>query len=186
MDYFFADSHFGHKNILSFERGDRFLDIQEHDNKIISLLEERLQKQDTLYHLGDFACYENEACERFSYLPCKKILIKGNHDKGKWIDKYFDKVYDVPVFYTKRIVLSHIPIPVTDGTLNVHGHLHSAYLSLDNYLNVNIHMIDYALVSQKYLLKYLSRLPKDDNRFMKEWYAKYYVSTRPQNEIRNK
>ena len=47
--------------------------------------------------------------------------------KNKNYYKLSNVVSDVPIFYNKRILLSHEPLPVTNETINVHGHLHGAY-----------------------------------------------------------
>ena len=54
-------------------------------------------------------------------------MIKGNHDNRSvnyYKNKFgFEEVYNHPVWFERRIVLSHIPIPVEDDIINIHGHL---------------------------------------------------------------
>lgn len=182
MDYFISDTHFGHKNILTFERT-QFKTIQEHDDFIWKKLG-KLTVNDTLYHLGDFGVLDETTTARWKALPCKTILIRGNHDGSiGQLKAIFDEVHNEPVFYKKRILLSHEPLPVTDGTLNVHGHLHSARLNKPNYLNISMHMVDYKLITEKDLVKYLTILPKDNFKFMFEWYAEDYEFTIPNKDV---
>jgi calcineurin-like phosphoesterase family protein len=179
MDYFVSDLHFGHKNILAMERV-QFTSIQEHDEFLFSVLNKTLHKDDVLYNLGDFAVCSKERTlyylERYAKLPCRKIIILGNHDPySSLYDKYFDTVSSVPIWYSKRILLSHEPMPVTDGCLNLHGHLHSAYIGRPNYINCNIHELCYQLLKEDDVQKRLQMLPKDSAKFLHEWYAPLYI-----------
>lgn len=176
MEYFISDTHFGHQRILSFERGERFKSIAEHDDFIMSLIEKKVKKDDTLYHLGDFMFGEvDEIIERWKKLPCKKILILGNHDKYEKMKYLFTEVHRYPLFIARNIVLSHEPIPVENYVLNVHGHLHSSYLDSENHLNVNIHMVDYKLFTIKDIENHLKVLPVENDVFLQEWYRDKYV-----------
>lgn len=120
--------------------------------------------------------------ERWKKLPCKKILIRGNHDQS-WVKDLFDETYETPVFYngSRRILLSHEPFPTSPGVLNVHGHLHGAILSLNNHYCISMHMVNYQLLTSKALFRKLGELPKDSIKFMEEWWTPYYVS-----KIKNK
>lgn len=175
MDYFISDTHFNHDNIISFER-DEFESIKEHNDYIFNLLEEKLTKYDTLYHLGDFGSIDEAVSKRWIDLPCKKILIVGNHDKKlSDLRPLFDEVHKEPIFYKKRILLSHEPLPVTNGTINVHGHLHGAYLDKPNYINISFSVYNNSILKEDDLFKFLHGIEKDNWKFLKEWYANSYV-----------
>ena len=127
--WFISDTHFGHKNILEYEREARpFSSIEEMHEVMIENWNRVVGSQDIVYHLGDFAFgrHNIQIAER---LNGKKRLVMGNHDTYPTADylKYFDKLYGV-VFY-ERCILSHTPVhPNGLGSrwmLNVHGHLHS-------------------------------------------------------------
>lgn len=183
MDYFISDTHFGHENILTFERT-QFQTIKDHDECIWSLIESTVRSTDTLYHLGDFGRLTPENLERWNNLSCKTILIRGNHDTSiTKLKNVFDEVHKEPIFYTKRILLSHEPLPVTDETLNVHGHLHGANLIMPNYLNISIHQFDYKLANAKNLSQKVNTIPKINWKFMFEWYAKDYNFTIPNKDV---
>ena len=170
MEYFISDPHFGHANILKFERHE-FKSIEEHDAFIVASINKVVTKFDTLYLLGDIGELEN-----VTKLNGKKILIMGNHDKlAKYkYEEVFDEVYDTPVYLSKRIVLSHIPIPTTPGVLNVHGHLHGSILNSENHLNISAMLVNYRPISMKVLDIKMSRLTKDSHKFLYEWYAHLY------------
>lgn len=174
MDKFTADPHLSHKNIIDFERT-QFKTIDNHDTFIKDLIQSNVKPNDTLYVLGDVGEMSDKNINFWKSLPCKTILIRGNHDtqKGKLL-RAFDVVSDVPIFYKKRILLSHEPLPVTNETLNVHGHLHDSHISMNNYINLSIHVANYKIWTEKDLEKRLAIQPKISQHFMFEWYAKNY------------
>lgn len=180
MEYFISDLHFNHSNILKFERQE-FKTIEEHNEFIIASINRVVTKFDTLYLLGDLG----DDLELIKRLNGKKILVMGNHDKqAKYkYHEVFDEVYDTPIYLNKRVVLSHIPIPVTQGTLNVHGHLHGSKLNSGNYLNVSAMLINYKPISLKVLDIKVSNLVKDSHKFLEEWYAHMYMFVQNRTDV---
>lgn len=173
MDYFCSDLHFGHIRTVLFERK-QFKTIEEHDAYYYKKIKDTMTAFDTLYVLGDLG--EGVQKDFFRQIPGKKILIMGNHDKRSksyYLRLGFDEVYNHPIFYSRRIVLSHEPIPVTDDVLNVHGHLHSAIIDKDNYFNVNIFFIDKPIKINA-LEKKMMSLPKVSLVYGEEWFAPLY------------
>lgn len=182
MDYFISDTHIGHSNIIKFERT-RFKTIEGHDDFIWAILN-KLTAKDKLYHLGDVGVLDDETIAKWKSLKCKTILIRGNHDtQANKLKKAFDEVHNEPMFYKKRILLSHEPLPVTDGTLNVHGHLHGSKLNKENYLNISFAVGGYKLFTEKDLTIYLTILPKDNFKFLYEWYAQDYEFLIPNKDV---
>jgi calcineurin-like phosphoesterase family protein len=127
--WFISDTHFGHKNIIEYEKECRPFDtVEEMNDTIISRWNSVVGVRDTVYHLGDF-CFGRSNIEIAGRLNGRKKLIMGNHDcyPSDLYLKYFDKLYGM-VFWEK-CVLSHMPVhPNGLGSrwfLNVHGHLHS-------------------------------------------------------------
>lgn len=172
MEYFISDLHFDHKNILKFERVE-FKTIEDHNEFIIASINSVVTKLDTLYILGDIG----DDLGLIKRINGRKILIMGNHDKkSKDLYKgYFDEVYNHPLYISRRVILSHIPVPVTSGTLNVHGHLHGSYLDSNNHFNVSAMLINYRPVSLKVIDIKMSKLEKESVKFLEEWYAHMYV-----------
>ena len=138
-----SDTHFGHEKALSFEqcRGQLFRTIEEHDEFLIARWNERVDKRDTVYHLGDVAMRPATTLDRvMPRLKGKKKLILGNHDTAK-IElylKYFTKIHST--FKMGNMVLSHVPLHPAifdkDGVkFNLHGHLHSGKIADDRYIN---------------------------------------------------
>lgn len=126
--------------------------------------------------------------ERFRNIKAKKHILLGNHDRLTDInykERYgFDEVHQGPFYLTKRIVLSHEPFQVADCEVNVHGHLHNANLSLKNYVNTSMYLVDYMPVHEKRIQNLLGTLKKcKPAPFLKEWYAHYYRSVCQRSDI---
>ena len=183
LDKFISDPHLSHENIIKFERT-QFKTIFQHDIYIKSLIIKNTQKNDTLYVLGDIGELTKENMLFWKNLKCKTVLIRGNHDTQKQkLLEAFDVVSDVPIFYNKRILLSHEPLPVTNETINIHGHLHGAYLDSKNHVNLSIHMADYKIWNEKMLEKLVMQKPKISQKFMFEWYADKYIFTTEKSDV---
>ena len=127
--WFTSDHHFGHKNILEYEKEARpFSCLEEMHEILIERWNSVVKPNDIVWHLGDFAFGVNNIriAER---LQGHKKLILGNHDIYPISEyaRYFEKIYGV--FHYKECVLSHIPIHLDSlaqrSWLNIHGHLHS-------------------------------------------------------------
>jgi len=177
--YFIADLHFGHTNLLRWER-EGFSSIEEHDNFIITLINKRVKPTDILYILGDVG-----DVTKIPQINGRKIMIMGNHDKRSMKEYlgYFAEVYDHPVYLTDSILLSHYPVKVETHVLNVHGHLHGALLDSVNHVNVSAHMVLYNPLTMETIYQLAGKLPKRDISFLKEWYADMYVFTKPREDV---
>jgi len=145
--WFTSDTHFGHKNILVYQKADRPFDsVEEMNEALISNWNYCVAPKDTVYHLGDF-CFGKKNIDIAGRLNGNKRLIMGNHDcypVSEYL-QYFKKIFGA--LYWKNCILTHIPVhPSNLGSrafLNVHGHLHdmavkdSHYEDM-NYLNVSV------------------------------------------------
>lgn len=128
MIYVTSDTHFSHELMLSPDIG-RPKNYEEKISKGFK----KLRDDDILIHLGDI-CIGRDAENHKRYiepLGCKKILVKGNHDKksNNWYLNhgwsFVCEAFEMK-FNGKRIIFSHEPLP-WDGRcdLNIHGHLHN-------------------------------------------------------------
>lgn len=77
MIWFTSDTHFNHANIIKYCNRP-FSSIQEMNETIINNWNSVVTKDDTVYHLGDFAF--GKVNEFANKLNGKIVLIKGNHD----------------------------------------------------------------------------------------------------------
>lgn len=171
MRYYISDLHFGHENILKFERTE-FPSIQAHDDYIVYMINSIVKETDELMILGDVG-----NLDQVSRIKCRKYLLLGNHDTAnmKKYLAYFAEVYTRPYYLKDNILLSHIPHPVTEDVLNVHGHLHGSRLASRNHLNLSAHIIGYRPLNEESLYQIAAALPKKQIRFLEEWYADMYV-----------
>jgi len=105
----------------------------ENFGEIILKSLKQLPKDCVLVHLGDF-CIGNDELHHKAFmdiLDCRKVLVRGNHDKKSntwYLEHGWDFVCES--FYDtvcgQKIVFTHAPIG-WDGVaaMNIHGHLHN-------------------------------------------------------------
>lgn len=138
MNYFIADLHFGHKNVLSFDARP-FKTIEDHDVVLITNWNDTVGLDDDVYILGDISWYNaTKTIEIFKQLNGKKHLIVGNHDskliKNKELQKEFEEICDykeLDIGKGNICVLSHYPIPCFKshyyGAYHLYGHVHNSF-----------------------------------------------------------
>ena len=81
--WFTADTHFGHHNAIRY-CGRPFQDKREMDRVMIENWNRVVKPRDTVYHLGDVSFYGAiQTTAIIQKLRGKKIMIRGNHDKGE-------------------------------------------------------------------------------------------------------
>lgn len=134
VNRYISDCHFGHQNIMRFD-GRPFGSVEEMDNYMIEKWNSVVEKDDTVYIIGDF-CWglESEWVDILSRLSGRKVLIMGNHDLKRFKPKarrFFIEVKDYKEVKDdgRRVILSHYPMCCFkhDGDSNVwhlHGHTH--------------------------------------------------------------
>ena len=139
MNYWFtSDTHFGHSNILEYQKHTRpFTSIEDHDRAIISNWQAKVAPDDVVYHLGDFG-FDNEARldSVLSQLPGQKFFIWGNHDKvirnSEKLRNHFQGLaeYKEITIEKQRVVLFHYPVfewnRMHHGSYHFHGHTHGS------------------------------------------------------------
>lgn len=140
--WLYSDPHFGDEEMKTI-RKNYIPDVEQvrNINRIVG-------KKDTIIFLGDIG-----DTSYIQQIKGYKILIMGNHDKGK--NKYiqfFDEVYDGPVIISSKIVLSHEPILIP-YLYSIHGHCHNAPCSPCSHgFNCCAEWIDYKPISLLQLL----------------------------------
>ena len=139
--WFTSDLHFGHKNVIEYAKRP-FANVDEMNATMISNWNARVQPEDTVYIVGDFAlCNPNKAKALLKELNGSKRLVRGNHDK--WVKdsdvQVFDWVKDLHTVKVEdpdahggvqRIVLCHYAMRVWDqrhrGAWHLYGHSHGS------------------------------------------------------------
>ena len=159
--FFISDTHFGHKNIITFKKSDGsflrpFDSVEEMDELMVKNWNNIVNPVDTVYHLGDVVI-NRKAFPILNRLNGRKVLIKGNHDIFKLKDyvKYFDDIRAYKVITKHGIICSHIPIhtdSLSRWKLNLHGHLHSNKLHDDRYKCISVEQINYTPIGLNEIL----------------------------------
>ena len=171
MNFYTADLHFYHTNIIKYE--DRpFKDAIEMNETLIANWNKKVKRGDSIYILGDFAFTSAaNVGALLDRLNGNKYLIKGNHDsflrdggseirKFIWIKDYArikDNGYDV--------ILFHYPIAVFDkqhhGAIHLYGHIHSngrtrhpLTVNIENAYNVGVDVWNFEPVTLKEILNH--------------------------------
>ncbi len=123
--YCVSDTHFGHKNMVEWAL--RPVDFEQ---KLWEAIE-AIPADGILLHLGDVALGSDALThERLQKIPCKKWLVRGNHDNHSfswYLNNGWDFVGDQIILsiYGKSFLFSHMPQPKMDGIeKNIHGHMH--------------------------------------------------------------
>ncbi|KRN01184.1 phosphoesterase or phosphohydrolase [Levilactobacillus senmaizukei DSM 21775 = NBRC 103853] len=164
MNYFTADTHFFHKDLLGMSdfAPRPFDSVEEMNQRIIDSWNDRVAPTDTVYHLGDIALYfthpaskSNEAVgEVLSQLNGHLELIKGNHD-SRALFKYlaannpidhgrtkyaFHDVGALIKYDHRQYYLTHYPMMmgIVKQIINLHGHIHHYAVPVKENINVGV------------------------------------------------
>jgi calcineurin-like phosphoesterase family protein len=122
------------------------------DKALIKNWNSIVKGNDIVWFLGDLSFHNSEKTKSIlSRLKGRKFMIKGNHDKQSvtWYrENGFEKVYDHPIVWHERYILSHAPINgmlVGEFFTNIHGHIHNNLLGVP-FINVGVSHWDYTPV----------------------------------------
>lgn len=152
MIYFTADTHFYHKNVITYEQRP-FQAAEEMNEALIRNWNAKVSPDDDIFILGDFTLkgpsLANALLER---LQGRKYLIRGNHDGFAsreslrpdafvWVRDYFELSWE-----DQRFILCHYPLlswnGMHRGAFHLHGHQHNKpYYNKDNRHN-NLRRLD--------------------------------------------
>jgi len=146
--YVCADLHLNHEKAVIF-RG--FRDLEEMNSTIINNWNNKVNKDDTVWVLGDVGFKGVEGLKLVKELKGNKKLILGNHDHLNLIQyfKYFSSVKAMAE--RKGYLMTHIPVHQQEITGvhgrwkgNIHGHLHNRFHPDDwIYQCVSMENVDY-------------------------------------------
>lgn len=162
-DFFIADPHFGGEAIIRYENRP-FASAEEMDKKLIENWNHVVEKEDTVYVLGDFSDYANAEKDRYilSRLNGTKILIMGNHDRHckpeEWRSIGFAECSPWPIVYKEFFLLSHEPLYINANMpyANIYGHVHGNPSYTDCSVQsacVSVERIGYTPVSMEQLFQ---------------------------------
>lgn len=178
-DYIFGDMHLGDRGMFARTYGKTFTTQEDYQAEIIRLWNQEVKSDDKIvFILGDLG-QKKDIYEVIPKLRGRKYLIMGNHDNyaKSFYNELFVEVFDAPVFVTRRCVLSHHPIPVEPGVVNIHGHTHDIFLASELHFNACPEHHKYKPLNFKKLeLKLIGNLKKPNRKFLHEWYSDIQIS----------
>ena len=135
-----SDTHFGHAGVCRFTHEDTdvkirpWTDPDEMDEDMVRMWNETVRPNDKVYHLGDVVI-NRKALGIMRRLNGDKVLIRGNHDIFR-DEEYREHFRELRAYHVMNgMILSHIPIhPESLGRFgtNIHGHLHTRRVMMDN------------------------------------------------------
>lgn len=162
--WFTADTHFGHKRIIELAHRP-FASVEEMDEAMIARWNERVGRNDIVFHLGDFAFADHGPY--LSRLNGYKRLVVGNHDHTNRtkLSSGWGTISDllhVTVAGTS-IVLCHYGMRVWSkshhGALHFYGHSHGSLLGDSQCTDVGVDCWNFRPVSLDEIKARLATLP---------------------------
>jgi len=150
--FFTSDTHFNHKNIITFVNRP-FETVEQMNHYLIKIWNDTVSKHDIIYHLGDFGFGSEDELENIiSQLNGKIILVKGNHDNNRVFRKLKEKelLYEyhemgLRIRHNKhKLYLTHYPLVISEKPKqwSIHGHVHGQESPYKNHLNVCLDSYD--------------------------------------------
>lgn len=158
--WFFSDHHFSHANILNFKdkQGNlirpSFFDIDEMDEFMIEMWNERIKPGDLVWHLGDITFDKKKFVESIlNRLHGKIRMCVGNHDDIKFLAGLgrIQKLVESRRFDEYGFIASHRPLHIDNlwnhrkghEVVNVTGHIHQNDAPEGLYINVCVEKTNY-------------------------------------------
>lgn len=144
MDYYIADTHFGHNNVIQFDNRP-FSNSEEMDQSMIQLWNNKVTNDDHVYILGDF-CFRStkDPAWYLQQLKGKKHLIQGNHDhailKSPQAMSQFLSIEKMTFIQDGgyKLVLCHFPLAEWNGfykgVWHLYGHIHNRTAGAGEYM----------------------------------------------------
>ena len=132
MNYYIADTHFGHHNIINMANRP-FQCVQDMEDALIEKWNRKVKDNDEIYIIGDLFYQHDHIDSILSRLNGKKHLITGNHE-SKWLTHqyrpYFQSIQSSLeiVDQNHTIYMCHYPMvcyPKQSRAYMIHGHIHN-------------------------------------------------------------
>ena len=147
MIWFTADLHLGHAAILGHcpKRMVDFNDLHTMNKALIDNINRYVQKNDILYHLGDFCWSAAKAGHFRARINCRTLhAVQGNHDSSS-LRKHVSS-YSQMIFIKKyKLHLCHYPLETwwasNHGGIHLHGHCHGRLPIRPNRIDVGVDSI---------------------------------------------
>lgn len=165
--FFSSDWHLLHPKIVQI--CPRPIDAIQHDDWVISRINEKIGRNDVLYLLGDVTMKSSADVIPFlKKVICQHIhFVQGNHDPDSFMhnpDNFFDSVSQIKTINFNseenpnvHIVGCHYPILRWDrkdkGSIHLHGHDHNEYEDEGLSIDVGLDAQNYYPISLRQVLE---------------------------------
>lgn len=177
MIFYTSDLHFGHENVIRFDNRP-FRSVSEMDYTLIHLWNSRVQPDDTVYIVGDFAYRNTRPAEWYlQQLQGKKHLLIGNHDQALLEDSaavsYFESIEKMchVTDGKEQACLCHFPIcewnGYRKGHLHIYGHIHNRKDDTFQIMRTRTGAFNAGCMINHYMPAPLHELIKNNQRFQK-------------------
>ncbi len=177
MIFYISDLHFGHKNAIIFDKRP-FATVEEMDNALIERWNARVQAEDHVYIVGDFAFRNTNPAQWYlEQLAGHKHLIIGNHDiktlKNETAMQCFESVEQMAIIKDgdQQVVLCHYPIAewygAHRGTVLVYGHIHGSTNDAYHFMKTHTAALNAAACINGYTPATLAELAINNAHFQK-------------------
>lgn len=136
-----ADTHFHHTNIIQY-CSRPFNDVNHMNLSFVNNWNACVQPEDWIIHCGDVAMgHYLDSKPIVSALSGHKVLLRGNHDRNKFVQVYKDLGWHVMnSLCVNNVLFQHHPIDFGvqfDYDLVVHGHSHGG-LTKERHIDVGV------------------------------------------------
>jgi calcineurin-like phosphoesterase family protein len=156
VDWFTADMHFNHGNIIKY-CGRPFWSAEQMNETMIANFNSRVNPFDTVYHMGDFkfsASLQN-VYELLKQLNGRWVFIRGNHDKNNGVHTILE--HAVIKTFGQEILLVHRPQDADAHSILYDfvfcGHVHQLWKFRPGMVNVGVDVWDFMPVHAKQIFK---------------------------------
>jgi calcineurin-like phosphoesterase family protein len=170
---YISDLHFDHANVIRFDNRP-FNSVEEMNSGLVTLWNETVKSDDTVYILGDFCWGKADRWKYFlNQMSGNKVLIAGNHDLKQYPNEIKNKFCDIKDYKRiddngRQVILSHYPIACYQnsfyGAIHLYGHVH---MTGEHYLMEKFKELrksedlgDYAAYNVGCMLPYMHYIPR--------------------------
>lgn len=149
--WLWADTHFGHE-VARVESKRPWGNVDRMDNALIRNACKIVGDKDLLIMVGDITMAGTSrahyVARLVSQFPGNNVLVYGNHDKFKpsWYLEHGFMLAATSLVLPGGILVTHDPAEVEEWPLDkpvLCGHVHEAWRSIDNVVNVGVDSWDY-------------------------------------------
>jgi calcineurin-like phosphoesterase family protein len=157
--FFTSDTHFGDHRTLNIHKRP-FGSVAEMDATLVERWNAAVDREDEVWHLGDFARHAAEVPDLLTRLNGRKHLLRGNIDPQRTSEADgWESVQDYAELHAegRLLVLCHYPFRSWNqqhkSSINLHGHSHGRLKPLLRQIDVGVDAWDFRPVRLEQLLR---------------------------------